>query len=99
MPERGPLFDPGETPDDSDKMYDEFPADTRLVPVTTFANRIEADVARGVLESQGIRSAIAADEYAGVLLLTSGGVQLLVMEDDAKMAAKILAVHMAKPNV
>lgn len=62
------------------------------VCVGTFANRAEAEIARGFLESAGILGTIAADDCGGGLPQMSSrtGVRLLVAKDDALEAAEVL---------
>ncbi|MGE5548957.1 MAG: putative signal transducing protein [Bacteroidota bacterium] len=70
-----------------------------LVCIGTFPSRTEAEIARGFLESAGIRSAIAADdcgeEYPN-MLLGSGGARLLVAKEDAREASEALR-HLVVP--
>jgi hypothetical protein len=63
----------------------------RLVVVRTFLNRIDADLAQGALESAGIDAMVAADDAGGNRPgLWMGGVRLLVREEDAQEAGKVL---------
>jgi hypothetical protein len=65
-----------------------------LVRIGSFSSRIEAGIAGGLLESNGIRHTIAGDDigifgpgHAG----TSGvGIYLLVPEDEADRARRLL---------
>jgi hypothetical protein len=62
-----------------------------LVVVATFLNQIEADMAKGILETADIESMISADDAGGLRPhLWMGGVRLLVRVEDAEQAAKIL---------
>ena len=62
-----------------------------LVPVGTFLNHIEADLAKSALEAAGIESMIASDDCGGVRPhLWMGGVQVLVRDEDAQRAMEIL---------
>ena len=66
----------------------------RLVPVGSFATRTEAEIAQGLLESEGIDATLMADDAGGVYPFEfSGGPQLLVDEDDASAAAEVLAAR------
>ena len=63
----------------------------RLVVVRTFLNRIDADLAQGALEASGIDAMVAADDAEGNQPgLWMGGVRLIVREEDAEEAGKIL---------
>jgi Putative prokaryotic signal transducing protein len=62
-----------------------------LVVVATFLNQIEADMAKGILETADIESMISADDAGGLRPhLWMGGVRLLVRAEDAEQAIKIL---------
>jgi hypothetical protein len=63
-----------------------------LVCVKEFADRIEANLAKGKLESEKIDSFISADDEGGQLpfQLSQEGVQLFVKAADLKKAQKIL---------
>jgi hypothetical protein len=62
-----------------------------LVPVGTFLNHIEADLAKSALEAAGIESMIVSDDCGGVRPhLWMGGVQVLVRDEDAQRAMEIL---------
>ncbi len=60
--------------------------------VKTFLNRYEADLAKGFLESQGIEAFVSADDSGGMrpALAFSGGVGLMVKNEDAEEALGIL---------
>jgi hypothetical protein len=64
-----------------------------LVSVKSFSNRLEADVAKGKLESENIVSFVTADDEGGMIPFQLGkdGVQLFVKEEDLKKAQEILA--------
>jgi hypothetical protein len=63
----------------------------RLVVVRTFLNRIDADLAQGALEAAGIDAMVSADDAGGNRPgLWLGGVRLLVREEDAQEAGKVL---------
>ncbi len=64
-----------------------------LVCVKTFANREIAGMAKSMLEANGIKAAVSADDAGGMrpeIGFTSGGVKLLVLEDNVAAAAKLL---------
>lgn len=65
----------------------------KLVCVKVYSNRIEAEMAKGLLESQGIKSIIRADDAGGMrpdLLWARGGAKLLVCAKDEGTAREIL---------
>jgi Putative prokaryotic signal transducing protein len=63
----------------------------RLVVIRTFLNRIDADLAQGALEAAGIDAMVGADDAEGNQPgLWMGGVRLLVREEDAEEAGKVL---------
>lgn len=64
-----------------------------LVTVSSYPSRIEAEVAKGLLESNGIKSAITADDAGGMEpypMSNSYGVRLKVSEEDFEKAQEIL---------
>lgn len=60
------------------------------VTVKSYASEEEAEFFKSMLETYGIHALINADDYAGLPLMTSGGVQLQVLEEDVEKASKIL---------
>ncbi len=65
--------------------------DARLVVVGEFPTRIDAEMAQGALETDGIESAISADDAGGQYAsLWLSGVRLLVRSEDVKRASEIL---------
>ncbi len=62
------------------------------IEVKVFSNRIEADIAKSLLESEGIPTLIKADDQGGMRpqLAFSGGVKLFVMQKDAEEAKRLL---------
>jgi hypothetical protein len=63
----------------------------RLVVVRTYLNPIDAELAQGALEAAGIDSMVNADDAEGNQPpLWMGGVRLLVREQDAEEAGKVL---------
>jgi hypothetical protein len=63
------------------------------VPVRTFSSRIDADLARELLEQQGIRAYVSADDAGGIdpALQLTQGVSLIVLEHDLARSRRILA--------
>jgi hypothetical protein len=63
------------------------------VRVRTFQNKLEAEMARGLLESAGVQAWLASDDAGGAypFQLSGGGVRLMVAEADAAVAAELLA--------
>ncbi len=68
------------------------------VVVSTFASRVEADVARTALEATGIDAVIHADDagHAGALPLSLRGVELRVPEDRWSAARQALGLPLAE---
>ena len=65
-----------------------------LVIVQTFGSRPEADLAKGVLDAEGIDALIQADTAGRMrehLAWSGAGFRLLVREEDAAAAREILA--------
>jgi hypothetical protein len=62
----------------------------RSVAIASCDTLLEAKFLKNLLESSGVKSVISADDYAGLPLLTSGGVQLLVVEEDVAFARTVL---------
>lgn len=69
---------------------------SELKTVSTFDNRYEAEIARGLLLEQGIQSIIRADDCGGMLMGISpvrrGGIRLMVSAEDLEKAEKTLEV-------
>ncbi len=64
-----------------------------LICIKTYMNSQQAEMARGVLETNGIEAMISADDAGGwrpELAVAMGGVRLLVREEDAKSALELL---------
>ena len=64
-----------------------------LVCVKTFPDRLQADMARSLLEANGITASVSADDVGGMrpdLAFTSGGVKLFVLDDNADKALALL---------
>ena len=64
-----------------------------VVVLETFPNRIAAEMAAGLLESEGIETIMLADDAGGnyPMLQFIRGVRLLVAPEDAAQAREILA--------
>lgn len=63
-----------------------------LVCIKTYQNRAEAELAKGFLESRGIKAMVAADDAGGMhpaLLWATGGVRLLIREKDVQKAKEV----------
>ena len=66
--------------------------DSELVAVRTFLSTLEAQLAHSALEAAGIDSLVRADDCAGLrphMQIT--GVELLVREEDAEEAERVLS--------
>ncbi|MCH7828485.1 DUF2007 domain-containing protein [Patescibacteria group bacterium] len=64
-----------------------------LVRIKTYQNRMEAELAKGLLESKGVKAMVSADDAGGAhpaLLWATGGVRLLVKKKDIQKAIKVL---------
>ena len=64
-----------------------------LVCIKTYQSRIEAELVKGFLESNGIKAMVSADDVGGMnpaLLWATGGVRLLVKKKDIQKAIKVL---------
>ncbi len=68
--------------------------DRPLVPIATFENLSEAEVAKSLLAAEGIAVAVRDQPLASLLppiALANGGLTLLVGEDEAEKAREVLA--------
>ena len=66
---------------------------SNLVVLHSFATQMEADIAKGALESAGIDSLIQADSAGGMrphLAWGTGGFKLLVREEDDDAGRRVL---------
>lgn len=66
---------------------------SELVTAATFGERIEAELAQGLLEAGGVEALVDADDggiMAPALLTGAGGARLLVRAEDAERAAALL---------
>ena len=63
------------------------------IVLETFSNRIEAEMAAGLLESEGIEAMVRADDAGGAypMLQFVRGVRLMVAKEDEARAREILA--------
>jgi len=63
------------------------------VVLETFSNRIEAEMAAGLLETEGIEARVMADDAGGAypMLQFIRGVKLMVASEDEARAKEILA--------
>ena len=63
------------------------------VVLETFPNRIEAEMAAGLLEAEGIEAWVMADDAGGTypMLQFVRGVRLMVFKEDEARAREILA--------
>jgi hypothetical protein len=66
--------------------------DRKLVSIKTFANEIDAEVAKQHLQSHGIDARVSKDDCGGMRpwLQERQGVSLQVFESDSTKATKIL---------
>ena len=64
-----------------------------LISFRTYTNRVEAELAKGLLGENGIKAIISADDAGGArpdLLWSKGGAKLLVKEEDREAAIQVL---------
>ena len=64
-----------------------------LVCIKTYKNRMEAELAKGLLESKDIKAMVSADDAGGMnpaLLWATGGARLLIKKRDIQKATEIL---------
>ena len=67
-------------------------SDPQLVRIRTFLTRVDADLAAGALAAAGIETMVRPDDCGGTRPhLWSGGVELLVRDEDAAEAEEILS--------
>jgi putative signal transducing protein len=68
--------------------------DAKLVPVGTYSNKIDAELAQGALEAADIEAIVSADDAGGLQpgLWVGKGVRVLVRAEDAERAKEILGV-------
>ena len=66
---------------------------SELVHIQTCLNRTEAEVIKSLLEINGIKAIISADDCGGTrphLVFATGGVKILVKKEDAQKAKAML---------
>ncbi|MCX5890957.1 MAG: DUF2007 domain-containing protein [Deltaproteobacteria bacterium] len=70
------------------------------IVLETFASRIEAEMAAGLLESEGVEAMVMADDAGGAypMLQFIRGVRLLVYREDEARAREILKDMEAVPD-
>ena len=65
----------------------------KLVCIKTYPNRVEAEIAKGLLKENNIKAMVTADDAGGMrpdLLWGTGGAKLLVQEKDKEKALFLL---------
>jgi hypothetical protein len=73
--------------------------DATLSVVGTYLTAVDADLARTVLEAEGIECMIRSDDCGGVqTFLWMHGVDLLVRSEDALRAAEVLHTRPTPPE-
>ena len=60
------------------------------IRIRSCASKEEAEFLKSLLEANGVHAMVSADDYVGVPLPTSDGVDLLVLDEDVERAQKIL---------
>lgn len=60
------------------------------VSIRSCATREEAELLKSLLEVNSIHAMVAADDYIGLPLQVSGGIQLIVLQQDAERARQII---------
>ncbi len=60
------------------------------ISLETFPNTIDAEIAKNLLEANGIRASIVVDDAGGMLVPMASGVKLMVLEENADSAREIL---------
>jgi hypothetical protein len=63
---------------------------SQSVTIKSCASREEAEFFKSLLESNGVHAHVLADDYVGLPLTISDGVQLQVLEEDVDQARQIL---------
>lgn len=66
---------------------------THLITFRTFPTRIEAELAKSLLEAAGIKAMISADDAGGMLptpFAYTSGVELILREEDVERAKEVL---------
>jgi hypothetical protein len=91
----GAKLAPGSPPAQAPQARSAGSGESKLVPVRVFTGPtalLEADVARNILQSQGIPSLVPGEISAELLPVLD--VSLLVREEDAEQAARILQEYL-----
>jgi hypothetical protein len=71
-----------------------------IVAVAKYSNVLEAQLAKGYLEAEGIEARLTGDQAAGLQMGALGGlVELYVRDSDAERAAELLAEHFDKAEL
>ena len=66
--------------------------ESALVPIETFVNRIDAELARGALAAAGIEAVVSNDDAGGVYASAMRpGSRLLVRTEDVERATEVLS--------
>ena len=60
--------------------------------IRTFASRTQAEVARSILDAQGIKSFVAGDDAGGMYPPLIGGIKLIVSTKDKKKAMEVINI-------
>lgn len=65
----------------------------RVVSIKAYSSRMDADLAKAVLDANGVRAVVAADDAGGMepWLGPAQHIQVLVNERDASLARQLLA--------
>ena len=64
-----------------------------LITIKTYPDRTGAELAKGLLESKGIKAMVSADDAGGMnpaLLWGTGGARLLIKKKDVQKATEVL---------
>lgn len=64
-----------------------------LICIKTYNNRVEANLAKGLLVTNGVEAVISADDAGSMyphLTLVTGGIRLLVKKEDVQKALELL---------
>jgi hypothetical protein len=69
-----------------------------VVTIKVYSTRIEAEIAKGILDSHGIRSMMSTDDMAGWRsdLTLTNGVRLLVRKENYAVSKQLLSNQMNK---
>ncbi len=60
------------------------------ITIKSCASQEEAEFFKALLESNDIHASVMGDDYIGLPLMTSGGVQLQVLDENVARAQEIL---------